>query len=338
MRIEVELRRTVLTMALTFALFFTCHAQNNEQNAEFSVAVKGATVAAGVEARESDSLQTPQWVAELAGPEPPASGTPGQVSLSSVAIAASGEDRPQWRLMAQADAGTKSSEKGDEPIETEVKPLWSGNIEAGIDIEEGNTESFDIYLGAAALRKSERREFSLEARYDLDTEGGSERKENDVSVGVIDRRFRTEKAYWFARGLFSYDELEKLDYRVGAALGPGHMFANTEDEKMLIEGGLGAVAESFHGENSEVFGIALFHGLWTKKVFGKSVLSQDITIVPVLTKVGRVILTYRASVTTPVSERLSFRCSLLEEYDSRPRAADVDKNDLKIRMVLVYTF
>jgi putative salt-induced outer membrane protein YdiY len=259
----------------------------------------------------------------------------GEGSLDSVAITLPEKMRYPSLVLAQADADTASDEQGDET--TETKSPWSGNYQLGFIFKDGNTDSLELTIGAEALRQSERRELSLRFRYDYE-ESGRELEDNVVFVDVENRMFWAPKPFWFARGVFRYDEVDKLDYRFATSVGLGYRFMNTEDTRLLVEAGVGPLIQSYAGEDTETEAIALFYGLWKTKVFDQSVFSQEFSVVPFLTDIRKIVVTSLTSLTTPLSESLSLRISLLDEYESEPTADGVDENDVTFRTTLMYVF
>jgi putative salt-induced outer membrane protein YdiY len=281
-------------------------------------------------AQEPDDLQSPHWIADLVDPEPGASAALEEVSLTSAAIHLAQVDIAL--PPPPPDAGTDSGEEA-----AQVGPQWSGNVQLGAIIRSGNTDSINLTISSEALRQSKGQELSLKGRYDYE-ESNREREENKVVLDAVHRRFTTDRSYWFARGVFRYDEMEKLDYRVTGIVGPGYMFANTKEKRMLLEGGVGPTIESYPGEDVETYMTGLLHWLWTTKVFDRSVFSQDITFAPYLSDFGRFLLISETSLTTPLSDKLDIRLTLRDEYDSAPEAAGVDENDMTFRATVVYTF
>ena len=304
-RVKVEngFQNVMLYITLTCTLMLPCHAQDKDQD-----------------------LVVSAWLKSTAG---------GEGSLDSVAITLPKKDCSSSFVLAHTDAETASDEWGDEA--TEVESPWGGNYQLGFVFKDGNSDSLALTVGVEALRQSERRELSLKLRYDYE-ESGNELEDNVVFVDVENRMFWAPKPFWFARGVFKYDEVNKLDYRFATSVGLGYRFMNTEDTRLLGEAGVGPLIHSYAGEDPETEVIALFYGLWKTKVFDRSVFSQELSVVPFLTDIRKIVVTSLTSLTTPLSESLSLRLSLLDEYESEPTADGVDENDLTFRTTLMYVF
>ena len=238
-------------------------------------------------------------------------------------------------------AGNTSAEAGDDAEQTEQKPAWSGSVEAGIQMREGNTESTDMYGRVKALRASEKHELTLGASYDYaELEGDTNTNRAFAECGY--RLYQWERAYLFGVLNAEHDEIEDLKLRLNVSGGPGYRFIDTERTKLLGEVGVGATAEWYDsretGSEQTTEAILWLHGEWTTKVFDRATFSQVLTVFPSVTDIGSVRVVSDTSLTTPLSQKLDLRISVHDEYDNAPEVSGVDKNDLTFRTTLVYSF
>ncbi len=238
-------------------------------------------------------------------------------------------------VVAQADSGVPLRDQGDE--ELREKPLWSGNVEVGIQIRQGNTETVDLYGKSETLRKSDARELRSKVSFDYAERDGDTSRSRAFAQSTY-RRYRSANSYLFGTVNLEYDEIERLDFRLNAAVGPGYVLMDTDESKLIAEFGCGVTAELYDGEDQRTEAIALLHGQWTQKVFDRSVFSQDLTVYPSISDFGTFRLVSSTSLTTPLSESLDLRISLVDEYDNDPEVAGVKKNDLTFRTTLVFRF
>jgi len=139
-------------------------------------------------------------------------------------------------------AGETPAEPAADAEQTEKKPVWEGSVEAGIQLREGNTESTDMYGRVKALRKSNKHELTLSASYDYaELEGDTNTNRAFAECGY--RLYQWQRAYLFGILNAEHDEIENLDLRLNAVVGPGYRFIDTETTKLLGEFGVGATAE-----------------------------------------------------------------------------------------------
>ncbi len=238
-------------------------------------------------------------------------------------------------------AGETSAEPADEAEESGQKASWSGSVEAGIQIREGNTETTDIYGRVGALRRSDKHELTLSASYDYgELEGDT--NTNRASAGCGYRLYQWERAYLFGAAGAERDEIKHLELRLNASSGPGYRFIDSEKTKLLGEVGAGVTAEWYDsremGSQQTTEAVLRLHGELTTKVFDRSTFSQVLTVFPSVTDFGTFKLVSDTSLTTPLSQRLDLRISVHDIYDSDPEVSGVEKNDLTFRTTLVYRF
>lgn len=257
------------------------------------------------------------------------------LAVSHLEFAMDGLHQPLVLAQVETDGPAITGNQGDE--ESAAKSLWTGNVEAGIQIREGNTETLDLYGKVGALRKSNRRELSLKASYDF-AERDDDTERNRAFAESTYRRYRSAKSYIFGTVNVEHDEIEELDFRLTAAVGPGYKWIDTEDTKLIGEAGFGATAEWYDGGDQHTEAIMMLHGLWTQKVFDESVFSQELTVYPSISDFGSFRLVSSTSLATPLSESLDLRVSLVNEYDNDPEVSGVEKNDMTFRTTVVYRF
>jgi putative salt-induced outer membrane protein len=257
------------------------------------------------------------------------------LTVSHLEFAMEGLHEPLVLAQAEPDGTASTGGQGDE--KSAASTPWTGNVEAGLQIREGNTETLDLYGKVEALRKIELRELSLKASYDY-AERDDDTEMNRAFAEATYRRYRSPKAYIFGTVNVEHDEIEELDFRLNAAVGPGYKWIDTEDTKLIGEAGFGVTAEWYDGEDQHTEAIVLLHGLWTQKVFDASIFSQELTVYPSISDFGSFRLVSTTALATPLSKSLDLRVSLVNEYDNDPEVSGVEKNDMTFRTTLVYRF
>ena len=256
-------------------------------------------------------------------------------AVSHLELAMDGLHEPLVLAQAETDGAASTGDQSDE--ESAASVPWTGNVEAGLQIREGNTETLDLYGKVEALRKIDVRELSLKASYDY-AERGDDTERNRAFAEATYRRYRSAKANIFGTVNVEHDEIEELDFRLNAAVGPGYKWIDTERTKLIGEAGVGVTAEWYDGEDQHTEAIVLLHGLWTQKVFDQSLFSQELTVYPSISDFGSFRLVSTTALATPLSESLDLRVSLVNEYDNDPEVSGVEKNDMTFRTTLVYRF
>jgi len=257
------------------------------------------------------------------------------LAVRQLELVVDGLYEPLVLAQAETDGAASTGDQSDEG--SAAKPLWTGNVEAGLQIREGNTETLDLYGKVEALRKVDVRELSLKASYDY-AERDDDTERNRAFAESTYRRYRSAKSYIFGTLNVEHDEIEELDFRLNAAVGPGYKWIDTEKTKLIGEAGFGVTAEWYDDEDQHTEAIVLLHGLWTQKVFDESLFSQELTVYPSISDFGSFRLVSSTSLATPLSESLDLRVSLVNEYDNDPEVSGVEKNDMTFRTTVVYRF
>lgn len=166
---------------------------------------------------------------------------------------------------------TKKVGKSEQPgtstgtFETKVAPeqspsippkTWKGNVGAGINIKDGNTESTTTHLkgGYTNERMRDNIYFDMLALYEVVTN-----KDTDVDEETVNEQRATAKyeykhtlrLYSFFNQYLEHDEIENLNYRLISSPGMGYRFVLKDALKYKIEGGPAYTRERFWGGTIE---------------------------------------------------------------------------------------
>jgi len=286
--------------------------------------------------------QGSRWVTDDQGLNLPQEMSPGLAEPpSDMRIGLPVADELAMPLVLAAAGDDAAAEAGGVPGQPADEVLWTGTIEAGLQIREGNTETVDVFGKVQALRKSEREERTALASFDY-AESAGKTSRSRVFAETAYRSYGPARSYFFAIINAEHDEIEDLIIRVNVAGGPGCRFIDSENTTLLGEVGAGATVEFYNSrpgtDDEKIEAVLRFHGKWVTKVFDRSHFGQEITIYPSLTDFGSFKLVSDTSLTTPLSERLDLRISIHDEYDNDPEVAGVKKNDLTLRATFIYRF
>lgn len=133
---------------------------------------------------------------------------------------------------------------------------WKGNVGAGINIKDGNTESTTTHVkgGYTNERMRDNIYFDMLALYEVVTN-----KDTDVDEETVNEQRATAKyeykhtlrLYSFFNQYLEHDEIENLNYRLISSPGMGYRFVLKEALKYKIEGGPAYTRERFGGGTIE---------------------------------------------------------------------------------------
>jgi len=226
--------------------------------------------------------------------------------------------------------------------ETEVKKeelkLWQGEITAGYNRSDGNTQNGQLTTGFRAKRKTDDDEFDL--RGDAYYSSSNEKMDGQKWSSVIRYAFSFWERKWynFYKLESDHDRFANIDYRLVPSAGIGYWFSDEPDWKMMVELGGGFEHTVFRDDTADSDEAVLIpRGFVQKLFFGRVTLSEDIIVYPSLTDTGEYRLHSETVLTTPVSDALSLRVSFIDDYNA-DAPKDTKKNDILTTTSLVYSF
>lgn len=126
---------------------------------------------------------------------------------------------------------------------------WTLRLNAGVDIEKGNTDSEEYHLDTKFFVRTERSRYTIWA--ELDKEYDSNILSKDSALGVMKYdHFFTKKWYGWLGTFIETDESKDLNLRSVVGAGPGYQFFESPLTSLGVETGLVYVNEDYdEGEN-----------------------------------------------------------------------------------------
>ena len=214
---------------------------------------------------------------------------------------------------------------------------WKGNLELGLNISNGNTDEESLY-GKISLKQTvdaRVNRIKLESYYGSDDGVMTEQK---WSTSVEQTRDVADTPWFFAYKFEAdHDRFANIDYRLIPSVGTGYHWINT-DSTILDVKVAGAFQSTHYRDNTsandEFLFIPGFH--FERSLFEKSKLIVDGQVFPSFDSDDGFRAKVDASFITPVSDRLSYRISVSDEYDSEPGSTTF-KNDVRVLSSLVYS-
>jgi putative salt-induced outer membrane protein YdiY len=216
----------------------------------------------------------------------------GDVSISWKAIAAIttdasievglSDDTSARGAVIAAEEGKLSlkAENVDEPLtfnidDVEViNPLpdyrWTFRINAGVDIEQGNTDSEEYYLDGQFFVRTEKSRYTLWA--ELDKEYKDNTLTEDKIFGIVKYdHFFTEKWYGWLATVLETDEFKDLNLRSVVGAGPGYQFFESPLTNLGVETGFVYVNEDFDAGEDQGYGALNWRVEYDRYFWGNSV-------------------------------------------------------------------
>ncbi len=214
---------------------------------------------------------------------------------------------------------------------------WEGNVELGLNGTDGNTETFNIRLGALAKRKTEFRTEQIQITSIQKRANGLTTANTALIDGRIDWPMPNSKLNTFLHTLVEYDQFKAFDYRLSGDTGVGYEFIQTDITTLIGRMGLSASRE-IGGPNNKTNPELLFGSEYKHKFNETHQISAQMSYYPNVTDFTDFRLNSQASWQIVLSQvhNLSLKLSIIDRYDSTPQGAR--PNDLDYSTLLLWTF
>jgi putative salt-induced outer membrane protein YdiY len=214
---------------------------------------------------------------------------------------------------------------------------WEGNVEFGLNGTDGNTETFNVRLGATAKHKTDWLEKTLQITSIQKTANGATTANTALIDGRLDWPMKGSRWNYFMHGLVEYDQFKAFDYRFSADTGFGYEFIDTERTKLIGRSGLAGSYE-VGGPDDEFKPELLFGGEFSHKFNDSNKLSFKTDFYPNISDFADYRLNSQASWELTVAKEwgLSMKWSVIDRYDSTPQGAK--RNDLDYSTLLIWAF
>lgn len=260
------------------------------------------------------------------------------------AITPNGSDTKKAGQSEQSVTSTGTLEtKGVSAQSPSTPPkTWKGNVGAGINIKDGNTESTSTNIKGTYMneRKQDNIYFDALALYEVVTN-----KDTDVDEETVNEQRATAKyeykhtlrLYSFFNQSFEHDEIENLNYRLISSPGMGYRFVLKDALKYKIEGGPAYARERFReGVVEETLGIRIGQ-YFDWKILPTTAFYAKAEYVQSADERADWRLDSGMGIKHDLTKYLSLNMELLDQYDNTP-AEGKEKEDRAIIGSVGYNF
>jgi len=264
-------------------------------------------------AQEILRLPTPEGAPEVVAPQE----SPQEASPSDKPI---GAEETDWQLWSPA-----------------FWDPWEGNVELGLNGTDGNTETFNIRLGALAKRKTEFRTEQLQITSIQKRANGITTANTALVDGRIDWPMPSSRFNTFVHSLLEYDQFKAFDYRISGDTGIGYEFIQNDVTTLIGRVGASASHE-IGGPNNKTNPELLLGGEYKHKFNETHLVSAQFSYYPNVVDFTDYRVNSQASWQIVLSQvhNLSLKLSIIDRYDSTPEGAK--PNDLDYSTLLLWTF
>jgi putative salt-induced outer membrane protein YdiY len=122
---------------------------------------------------------------------------------------------------------------------------WTGNVNAGGTLAQGNTEATTIRFDGETIARTLKNRYTLGGIFNRDEDHGRDTQFNSRAYGKYDR-FLTEQWYGYINTSFENDRFRDLRLRRMTGAGTGYQLFETPNLNLSLEGGLNYVQEDYY--------------------------------------------------------------------------------------------
>jgi putative salt-induced outer membrane protein YdiY len=260
----------------------------------------------------------PVTVLDLDAPEP-----------AAVDVVAKNVEEAVRRCVGQEPSGYLSA------TADETEKPWDITGALGFTLTEGNSDTIQLTIGADAKREWPKWKLGMKLGILYGETDGDQTASEWLFLERLERKL-SERATIFQDLLLEHDEEEDLRYRIQVTLGYNRRLVKKEKFELWGNVGGGVLYESFFN-GSDTEGIAQLGITFTWQITKTLKYEQILTFYPSLSETGEFRMYWESVFTTPLSDRLDLRLSIIDRYDSNPQPG-IDENDLTVALSIAIKF
>ncbi|MDP8234566.1 MAG: DUF481 domain-containing protein [Candidatus Saelkia tenebricola] len=228
----------------------------------------------------------------------------------------------------------------EKPLLVDKKIVWERNFSLGYNLSRGNTDSSQLSSSFFINRKREHiDEYTLRS----DLYYSSSNKEMDgqkwSNLFRYAYSFGSEKRWYsFYKLEANHDRFANIDYRLIPAFGAGYWLYDEPKFKITTEVAFGFEYSNYRDQTDSSSNAILIPRIFLEKEFlNKSRIVEDLYFYPSLNDEGDFRIYSETKFINPLTEKLFFKTSIIDEYYSDP-VDGVKNNDLRLIFSLGYSF
>ena len=218
--------------------------------------------------------------------------------------------------------------------------LWSGNLDTGLSLSHGNSDTTTFNFGFNAARTTTRDKISvyMTTLYSQNsTTGISQVTANAKRGGIRYDINLSPKVFAFSTVDLENDEFQKLDLRLTLGGGIGWHAIKTERASFDIFAGGALDRENYSTGLDRSFGEALIGEELTLKLSKRSSFKERAVFFPDMTESGEYLFNLDSSVVTLLKTWLGWTVTFSDRYNSNP-VLGTKSNDVLLSTGLRLTF
>lgn len=220
------------------------------------------------------------------------------------------------------------------------KPYWSGTVNMGLTLTEGNSETLSAVFNADATREGEHDRYTLKSFWNYSeqvTNGVEELTQRTAGLSGQYDYFPGEKWYLFGKAGVETNEQADLDVRYYAGPGVGYQFVKDEEKSFSGEAGLLYFNEKYDdGTDDDKIALNLAYDFdW--KISPTTTFEQDLDAFPAIDDFDDVFVKVDSRLTTNLTKSMISTLQYVIDFDHTP-AAGAKQTDHRVVFTLGWAF
>ena len=233
-----------------------------------------------------------------------------------------------------------AAEPSPSPVKEKLKAeleRWSGNINFGLTVTSGNSDSLSLGVSAAANRKQEKHLLELAGQLLYGQTDGDDTTNRGEIMGRFSY-FHSKKLFSYGEASLYYDEFRDIDVGTRLAAGVGRKFINDEKTKLNGRIGLAYTWEDHGMDASDEDYVALTAGGDYSRILNENVsITCKLSVDQDLSESENWIANAEVALTSKLSKQVSLIVSATDRYDNDPPPG-IEENDFTLMMALGFAF
>jgi putative salt-induced outer membrane protein YdiY len=241
-------------------------------------------------------------------------------------------------LTATETPHSDQTKNGDKQVNASAgSKCWSGNVNAGLTIQTGNKETLTANTKVEAMREAKKNIIYFTGLILLETKDSE--KSTDEQRGTVKyERKHKSRLYSFFQESIEHDEIERLNLRSITSSGVGYRFIEKEQLKHKAEIGPSFTYERFQDSIQQTSAGLRLGSYLDWQMFASTKYYFKLDFLPVPGDAENWRLESDMGFRHALSKHLSVNLSWIDDYDNKPSAKDVGKNDATILSSVGYNF
>lgn len=215
---------------------------------------------------------------------------------------------------------------------------WNRQLEAGLNGSDGNSENLNFRLAFHGDYEDAEDRWIFDMIYRRATSNGNVTDNNFQTKLTKDWLLPEEDYFYFANGIFDWDDLQDWEYRLGGFGGLGYQFMKNDKWDVKGRAGLGGNRE-FGSANNAFTPEALLGAEATYQISDNQSIAMSNTLFPSLEEFGdfRNITTLDYVIAIDRDKGMNLKIGIANEHDSEVTPG-TKKNDFDYYASLVWSF